>query len=59
MSSPNKICRISRIDGQYIREDGAPVDICRLYIRQDEGEAWMYDGPFPDSMVSPEPPPDA
>ena len=59
MSSPNKICRISLIDGQYIREDGAPVDICRLYIWQDEGEAWLYDGPFPDSAVTPPPAEDA
>lgn len=60
--APNKICRIYYIDGQFIRADGLPVDMNHLYVAQDldnpvEGEAWLYDGPFPDTPNSVTPPP--
>ena len=52
---PTKICRIYLTDGVYTREDSQPVDINHLYIRLDlenpvPGEAWLYDGPFPEGV---------
>lgn len=55
---PNKICRVYLVDGQMVRADGLPFDLCRIYIREDpvgSGECWLYDGPFPDSLVTPPP----
>ena len=57
---PNKICRVYLVDGAIVRGDGLPLDPLRIYIQPDrdnpiEGEAWLYDGPFPDSLVTPPP----
>jgi hypothetical protein len=60
MSQPNKICRILLENGSYVREDGLEISPLQVYVYPDidnpiSGEAWLYDGPLPDSLVTPPP----